>query len=174
MRFPKEVYEIVAKAVEKFKSDNDESIALATQEAEKKIRALPNFNQMIAELITSSIRELVFDERHNKNVDMKRKAGVYGPPGKVNVVSSKSVREAAGISYQYFVAGMTLGLILGSQLPACADQERRHGEGHFKNYRFLSMLIPLVANDKRVMDCVSKKRIVMLWRQADIPGKGAA
>ena len=162
MTFPKEVYDIVDQAVDANKGDIDGAV----KSAERSIRKLECFEAIVSELVSNAIRELIHRNRHEKNVIARKASGHYGQQAKVVVGKSEKVSKAAEIGYDYFIAGMTLGFMLGSQLPAAAAAERAKKEGSARNERLLMLLIPIVPAEKRVQEAVSKRKLLAIWQQA--------
>jgi hypothetical protein len=161
MKIPSEVVEITQKAAEKYPRDIDK----ASENAEKRIRKLPNFGELAADLVRSAIRDLVYDARHNGNTAMKKADGQYGGPGKVTAASSKSVNEAARSVYLYFIAGRTLGDLMGEELLAVAESEQAHADGHKFNARLCRTLAPMVPKKKRVQDAIKERKLWSIFQQ---------
>lgn len=157
---PEDVYRVIAKAIAK----HDETEP-AVEQAIRDVRGLPCFPLLVDTLVNRSVRRLVHDMRHHRTVVVKRESGVYGRGQKIDYQRSTRVNGVFATLYDMAVAGTTLGVLTGKELPEAADRERNIGNGHLANAALLDRLAPLVKEDKRVRDCVSEKRLRSLWRQ---------
>lgn len=169
--FPNEVYTIVRAAAEKFEMD----ISKAALKAEKQIRLLPEFPEIMDSLIKQAILDLVYSARHKMTCSIKRQTNQYGQPSKVSSAGSEAVGEASFSAYSFCVAGTVLGAVLGEDLPSIAEQERAISSGHAYNARLLETLIPLVPKKKRVKDVISEQKLrTIMIRLSNDMGKEAA
>jgi hypothetical protein len=66
----------------------------AVETAERQVRQLPNYDELVGLLVHKAVRGLVYDAWHRLNVKIKREAGFYGGPAKVVVGDSESVKRA--------------------------------------------------------------------------------
>jgi len=138
-------------------------IETAVQKAFEKIRRAKNYAEFVDQLAFEAVRNCVYDCRHTANVQMRRQNGNYGGPAKVESSKSESVRQVSLSLYAYFIAGRTLGTILGEELPAIADSEDKRAEGHRFNANLCRALAPLVSEGKTVQQCVKQRKLKQIW-----------
>ena len=155
VKFPAEVLAIIKKAASRYPSD----IVKATDDAENKIRALPDFDEIVHILIRAAIQEQVYEARHAVTRQIKYETGQYGGPAKVVSGESEGVKRAAISCYQFRIGSTILGLVLGEELLVLAAAENAIGNGHLYNAELLTKLKPLVPEGKRVQDAVSEKKL---------------
>src|SRR5690242_236188 len=80
--------------------------ARACEEAERRVRDLPEFGALVDALVRGAVQDLVHDTQHRDNVAAKRAAGEYGKPGKVSaagpavVEAYRSVYESKQVASQ--------------------------------------------------------------------------
>lgn len=161
MEFPDYVLDIVRKATEDNKGDIDKAVEVA----EAKIRKLKDYDKIVSKLIHNGIRGLVHDFRHSANTRMRKQAGDYTKPPKVQEGTCKAVNKAIESHYDYYIAGTTLGEVFGEDLPRIVDSERAIGEGHFFNVRLGEALISAkVPETKRVKQVISNRRLNQIWQ----------
>lgn len=154
MQYPESFLDIIETTVKEYPSDIDR----ATEEAEKKIRALPEFAGFVDALVRSAVRELVYDQRHIVNVRTKKQAGYYGGQTKLNR-SANGVLAAYESVYQYHIAGTVLGEILGEDLSDIAANERAIASGHTFNADLCEWLAGLVPEGKKVHQAITEKKL---------------
>lgn len=160
--FPKSVLNAAKTAAERHPSD----VPAAVRDAERCIRALPEFDELVDALITRAIRDLVEDARHTQVTQIKRAAGDYKQQPKVVVGGSKAVCEAAALSlFRMPIAGTTLGKILGGDLPEVADHEREKANGSLLNERLCRRLAKVVPAAKMVEEAVTENRLNKIFQQ---------
>jgi hypothetical protein len=161
LQFTDEVLEIVKKATGRHRDD----IERATKEAELKIRALENFDEIVGALVTAAVKELVYRERCVTNHRIKTETGQYGGAAKVVVGNSSGVQRAAESCYNKMIGGMRLGSILGKDLRGLAETEASLASGHSYNRALLLRLDPLVPADKRIQDAIPEKKLRKIMEQ---------
>ena len=159
MEFPKSVEAIVDRAAKKFPSD----ISKAIDQADKEIRKLPEFDELVSMLIRKAVAQLIYDARHSVTNQIKRDSGMYGGPAKVIAGLSKSVNRVAESIYAIRIAGTMLGELFGRDLPGIADSEMAIGHGHLFNARLCQRLAALVPEDKRVQEAVKEKKLQAIF-----------
>lgn len=156
METPKSVLEIVAKAADKYPSD----IPKALDVADKAVRKLPEFEELVSDLVRSAIQDLIYEHRHSVTRQIKRETGKYKVKPKVVVGKSKPVNEAALRSvYLMPIAGTVLGRVLGKDLLGIAKHEQDKANGSAVNARLCFRLDKLVPNTKYVDEVLSEKRL---------------
>lgn len=160
MDIPENVLRIVEEAAGKHPAD----IPKAVERAEKGIRGLAEFDELVSMLVRNTVQELVYDARHRANTRMRREAGDYGGPAKVVSGDSASLGRVCESVYSYRIAGTVLGLVKGADLQAIAEGERSVASGHLFNVRLCLKLQELVPADKRVQDAVTEKRLRGLFK----------
>jgi hypothetical protein len=159
MQWPAEVIAIVEKATERHSADID----AAVKDAETKIRRLDIFPEIESMLISAAVRELIHHRRHNANTQTKRDAGQYDTQRSFEIGSATT--EAYRSVYDYYIAGIQLGSVLGSQLTDIAASEQAKADGHTFNAELCAALKRLVPNDKAVRDCVSEKKLRAMFKK---------
>ena len=142
---------------------NPNDIDTAVKQAFDKIRRARNYAEFVDQLAYEAVRNCVYDCRHTANVQMRRQNGNYGGPAKVESSKSQSVQSVSASLYAYFIAGRTLGTILGEELPAIADSEDKRAEGHRFNANLCRALAPLVSDGKTVQQCVKQRKLKQIW-----------
>lgn len=163
VNYPKNVLKAAKKAAEKYPSDIDKAVATA----EKEIRRLDEFEELVGLLVTSAVEDLVYDARHATNRRIRHSVkgrGVAKP--KVIVGRSRGVQKVCDNIYQYNIAGTTLGLLRGNQLVKTADSERAIANGHSVNVVLCLKLSKIVKGRKVVQTTVSQKRLHAIFRQS--------
>ena len=156
MQIPESVKAVVQQACEQ----HPEDISAAVDTAEQLVHALPEYKSIVRGLIRNCIQELVYDARHVANVATKRNGGYYGGPGKVMVGKSESVQQVYQSVYAYYIAGTTLGELLGKDIPSVREHERSIANGHLFNVRLLEWLESQgVRGDKKVREVVPEKKL---------------
>ena len=158
MEYPTEIWEIVKQAATRCKSRQG-----ACHQAEKKIRAHPEFKSFVDSLVGGAVEELIGHARHAANVRM-RSANSAMP--KVVVGKSPSVLENYDL-YLYRIGGNDLGNMTKEDLQAIAVCERESAAGHIFNARRVDRLAPLVPKGKTVQQAVNKTKLDSVWRDAD-------
>lgn len=158
----------VTKAARKHRDDIDHAV----QCAERAVSKLPEWKDWIADLARAHLRELIHNVRHGDNVTMRRDAGEFGGPAKVDMSTGAANRIANQSWFSYFIGGRTLGQILGKELKGLAKSEREKAEGCIFNAKLLEQLAGMVPEEKRVCDAVSETQIKRIVKGAK--GKRAA
>lgn len=160
MEIPENVLRIVEEMAAKYPAD----IPKAIERAEKDIRSLPEFDELVSMLVRNTVQELVYDARHRANTRMRREAGDYGGQAKVVSGNSACLGRVCVSVYSYHIAGTKLGLVKGADLEAIAESERAIASGHLFNVRLCSKLKGLVPADKCVQEVVSEKKLRALFK----------
>lgn len=137
----------------------------ATTAALARIKKLPNYAEVVEELLRDAVQELIYDIRHRKNVQLKKQEAAYGGPSKVPS-RSPAVRRVHQSLYEYHIAGRTLGDIRGAELETIADHESKTADGHRWNAWLCRELARTVPDDKTVRESVSKKKLQALFKRA--------
>jgi hypothetical protein len=161
VRMPESVIAAAALAAQEHPDD----VARATAEAERAVRELPEFPDLMAGLVTGAVRELVYDARHASNVRTRRQAGRYGTPAKVSPGGSPAVERVYESVYDYFIAGTTLGALRGEELQAVAEKEQGLAEGHLFNAGLCARLSKMVPPGQRVRDAVPERQLRGLFKK---------
>lgn len=143
-----------------------QSIDTAVEHAAARVAKLPEYPTLVADLVTTAIRGLIQDYRHTENTRTRAAAGEYGGPAKVTAGDAAG-RVALGV-YSYYIAGRTLGLILGKELSDIAQSEAARAEGHQFNAALCERLRPLVKDDQTVKQAVTETKLRKLF--ADLQG----
>lgn len=136
-----------------------EDVSAAVDSAYEQIIEMDDFAEFQEKLVRHSIQEHVYDFRHKTATDLKRRNGDFGGPAKVGTSTGAANRVAAMCFLDsYPIDGRSLGSILGKELPALRDAAIGRGRGAFVDAAVCSALIPLVAEEKEVRQCVSDKK----------------
>lgn len=164
MEFPSSVTAIINSAAAKYPSDINRAVTIA----ERLIRRLPEFDELVSMLVRDSILGKIHDARHCANIRMKRDAGAYGGPAKVVSGLSDAVnRVAESVYYNFAIDGKALGNIMGDELKRIAGDERAKSDGHMFNYRLCQRLAAMVPEGKRVRDAVTEKKLKSIFRDLE-------
>ena len=145
-RYPENVYNKIKAIVDKYDS-------LPTQiiQAKKQIRKLRGFQAIVEDFIDSEITDLVYEERHSRNVNQKKNAGMYGGQAKVVPSRSSAVRGVYVSEWYTFTVGPH-GTMLGDMnrldLAEARDAEEGIVIGHAFNRDFCDVLISKLKDDK--------------------------
>lgn len=164
MNFPADCITIADKAITKHGDD----ITAAINLAETQIRKMKEFPELVDSLVRGAVQELVYQRRHVANTAARKAAGAYGQAAKVVTGASEAVQEVARSLYGYYIAGRTLGSVLGSELEEIADSETAVAAGHSFNARLCRKLAQIVPVDKTVREAVSERKLKALF--ADVGG----
>lgn len=160
MNLPESVTAVIAECAEK----HLDSVEAAVAEATGRIRRLKDFDDAVAEFVRHSIQERIYDIRHKSSLEVKRAAGGYGQPAKVNRGDSEVLREISEDRYiNYCIGGMTLGNLTGRELDQVRAQEASARDGHDFNVRLIDRLRPLVGDEKRVRDVISARKMKAIF-----------
>jgi len=169
MTYPETFMAAAREAAAKHGGDIDQATAVA----EAAIRSLPDFADWVNAFVTSAIRELVYDARHQMNVAMKRDTGYYGGPAKVKVGDSADIQKVYQSFYEYHIAGMQLGMLKGADLEGIAESEAARAEGHAFNARLCKKLREVVPDDKTVREAVPERKLREIFKKVQRENKAA-
>lgn len=161
MNYPESVLKLAAEMAEKYAND----INQATAEAERAVRNMPEFGELVAVLVRSAVRGLIYQARHTANVRLRQEAGGYGAAAKVNLAGSEAVGRACESWLVYCIGGTTLGMLKGADLKATAESERSIASGHLFNARLCEALAQIVPDDKQVIEVLTEKRLAGIVRR---------
>ena len=150
---PDEVQKIAAEEAQRHPND----IEVAVSASVTRVRRLPMFEELVDHMIRLAVRGIVTDCRHHANVTLRRKAGEYGGPAKVK--AGRAVDAVAADYYAYFIAGRTLGNILGKELAEIGEAEAKRAEGYQFNALLCERLASLVPEGKTVKQAVKPGRL---------------
>ena len=151
---PETILEIVRKEAEAHPDD----INAALQSAERRIRKLSEFEDLVNQLVSSAIRHLIHDAREAENRKQRRAAG--GPP----IVNVGNCDDVLAVCEQkawmdYFIAGRTLGSITGEELPGIAESERQKASGHSWNAALCKDIAKRVPAERQVREVLTEKQL---------------
>lgn len=149
----------VVRIVKEETSRHPNDIPQAVIATERRIRQLPEFNAIVSELITSAVRDLIYDERHTANVRIKNGSGYYAERPASNGTGSPAVNAAYESVLTYYIAGRQLGELLGEELAGIAEGERGKAAGHTFNAELLDYLGPRVAAGRKVRDVFTDRQL---------------
>lgn len=157
---------VAAEASERNLSD----IEAATDDALSQLRSLPWFEAYVDTLVRDAIRREVCEARHRMSTAIKRSAGQYGGPPKVNVGQSNIVKAVAtACLFNMPFDGRTLGELKGEELPELAEKERNYSRGYANRASLLERLSSIVPPKKMVQRAVKEETVRDMWD--DITGK---
>jgi hypothetical protein len=160
MEYPDNVLRIAERAAKQHPDD----ITKAVDCAERDVRALPEFREIVAVLVRGAVQGLVYEARHQTNRSIRREAGEYGGPAKVSGASD-AVNTVYKSVYDYCIGRTTLGRVLGKELPGIAESERAIAEGHVFNAELCEALSRMVPEERAVKDAVPEKKLRGLFRR---------
>ena len=158
MEYPTKITDIAKDSCTKY-PDVQEAIAKTIN----RVKRLKDYKSFMNVLVYNALTDLVYDTRHRSNVAIKRQAGEYGTGNKTDYVGTRSVQQATKNYLNYYIAGRTLGNILGSEIEDLIDIEVSLSDGHDYNTRILEALKKIVPEDKRVKDVVSNKQLEAIF-----------
>ena len=155
MEFPHELMEIVNEEVRL----HQDSVLVAIERAESRIRKMPNFKDWIESFIHQAIADLVYDCRSKYKHEQKKDAGRYVAAPGVSAQPSKAVSGALQSAYDMLISKTVLGNIYGKELPEIADGEAARADGHMFNARLCRRLIPMVPAEKMVREAGKEQKL---------------
>lgn len=162
---------IVKEDSAKFPDDIDKAVETTI----RRIRKLSDYADYVDGLVYGQIRHMHHDVRHTANVATRKAAGEYGGPAKVTLSEgAANAAAAASLLKTYLINGRTLGDITGKELPAIRDAERNRGAGCYFNAALCEALGPLVADDKRVDECLTDQKALAIFKRVQKSNAGAA
>lgn len=153
------IQKVAAEEADHHPSDIDKAV-LATV---ARVKRMGHYDEFVEELATRAIRGIITDARHTRNVAMRKEMGDYGGPARV-IVGEATAAVAMAV-YSYRIAGTTLGMILGEQLPEIAAHEAARADGHTFNARLCQALAPKVPKGKMVSESVPEQQIKKLFER---------
>jgi hypothetical protein len=160
--FPEDVHDLIAQAVAEHPND----IPAAVEEAERRLRALPDFADLVAQLITQAVQDLVYQRRGMLNVALRREAGDYDTKPRTKLADSPDTLAVWDNVYNYFIDGRTLGDLRGNELQDIEASERNVARGHEFNAELCRWLREQgVVDDRRVKDVVSERKLRTAFRR---------
>lgn len=131
---------------------------------ESLLRSVKRSGEWTDFLIAYACSDLVYDARHKMNVSVRRNAGEYGGPAKVNGESGAASNALVKSPHlHYFIAGRCLGDVFGEELGSLADCERQKAETANFHVRLLANLAERVPEGKRVRDCFTERKLANLF-----------
>lgn len=160
---PIPILDIVKKAAD----EHPDAIERALELALREIQSLPGYSTFIDQLVRRAVRGAIHEYRHQMNVKMKRAEKIYGGAPKVKHGTSKGVGEAYRFGYNYFIAGRTIGSMLGRDLEDIARDERGRAIGHMFNARLCEELCRHVKPEQTVREVVSENRLRLIAARVD-------
>lgn len=165
IKYPKSVLDVARRAVEKYKEDTQ----LAAKEANKNVRRLKDFEELVDLIVFKAMQDLVYDIRHATNVQTRNDAKKYGPGPTVRPGTSKvALQPTQSVLETYYIGSTVLGSLKGSELGKIATDERLRANGHIFNANLCSRLQPLVPKNKTVRECVSQRKIDAIWQASSV------
>jgi hypothetical protein len=148
-------------AANKFPDDIDDAVDWAYVRVQK----LSDYEELCKLLVQRALRSIIADARHSANTKMRRAAGDFGKPAKIASAASPAVNTVAASCYSYFIAGKTLGKVMGKELLGIAETEQERADGCLFNVRLARALNKIVPPDKRVEEAVSEKKLTAIFRK---------
>lgn len=167
MQFSDDVIAIVAMA-----NKRHADIQEALDQAEREIRALPNFDDIVSDLIRHAIQELIYSDRHTVNTKIKRETGQFTAQPKVKMTgavlaSYRAERSLLDLNIQ----GLRLGDMTGADLRDAMGREEAQGRGSLTNSRFLRRIdarySPKDDQVLRTVKGVTDGELRKIWKQAE-------
>lgn len=167
MQIPDEVLAVVAKANKKY-SDIQEAL----DQAEREVRALPVFDDLVTTLVRHAIQDLIYSDRHQVNTKIKRETGQFNATPKVKMTgavlaSYRAERSLLDLNIQ----GLRLGDMTGADLRDAMGREEAQGRGSLTNSRFLrridSRYSPKDDQVLRTVKGVTDGELRKIWKQAE-------
>lgn len=153
---PEEIHQI-ANAIALQLDDADE----AAKVIEGRVKSLPNYPDIVNDLVARSIRDLTYQKRHQENRRLRHEQ--YHSTPKVDSLSDDVSKVERSFYDSYYVNGTTIGNLTGSML----DIEIHKAESNVKTHRFhielFESLRDLVGDQERVRDRVTEKTLVKMF-----------
>lgn len=168
MQFPQEVRVIVREANTNSPSD----IEGATTEALINVKRLSAYDELVDTLVEHAVHDLICDDRHSINTQIKHQSGVYYQTPKTVVGESTAVMRAEFSAYSYRIAGTSLGEVLGKDLLDIAGVEDNKADGHVFNSTLLRRLSNVVPQNKKVRNAITQKKLKSLFAELQATKKG--
>jgi hypothetical protein len=169
MDYPESVLEAVHDAA----AEHGDDLEQATDCAVAKVRGLKEFPTLVDQFVKTAVQELLYRDRHQTNVAIRRQGGQYGAAAKVSPAGSAAVRRVFQSYFDYCVGGKQLGQVLGEELAGLAAGERERAGGHQFNARLLERLQTVVPEGKRVRDVVSNRKLGKLFEEVEAAAEAA-
>jgi hypothetical protein len=164
--FPEPVHETVHDIINEVVTQFPNDIPGAIKAAEQRLRALPEFDDLVATLITSAVQDLIYQRRGAVNVRLRCAAGEFDTKPRTRLQDSPDTLIVWDNVYGYYIAGRTLGEVRGEDLEAIEEGERNVSKGHEFNAELCRWLRQQgVAGEQRVKDVVSEKKLRTAFRR---------
>ena len=161
MRYPKSVVKIIVRCRNKYGTDIDQGV----RKAVAAIKALPEFDELADQFLTTAVRKLLDDSRHQANEERRRNEGAYDIAAKVIPGTSKIVGDTLRASslYSHYIGSTMLGHVYGRDLKGIASSESARASGHEFNATLCLKLSRIVPANKQVRQAVSEKKLRALF-----------
>lgn len=162
--FPKELIKIAVDEVAAHAGDEIEEVADAIFQ---RLDEAGDHDALIQLLAFHAVKGLVYEIRHrsNRSIKAQLKPGSKQRANQVKSIGGRGSRQVARDVYNYYIGKNALGELFGRQLGDIISSEEAIADGHVFNARLLSAIKPLVSKDKRVRQCVSRKRLTSIMQQ---------
>ncbi len=160
MHWPTWVKSAVSAAVDKSPSNP----LAAAENALRQMRENRGFPVLVEDFLLSSVLNLVHQERHHKNGDLKEETN-----GREPVKRGEATEEVYRDIYAYHVAGKILGDVQGAELEPLAQAEEAVAAGHQFKADLLRELSTMVGPEQTVREAVSERKLRALFKRLQNP-----
>ena len=153
--YPAGILEAIKLACENHPTD----IKACISEANSLIESSSDLDAFLSMVREATIEQLVYDQRHRINRQIKKAAGLYKTQDKVNIAASRAVGEVYESVFMIRIAGTILGELRGSQLEGIAKDETARCNGHRFNAELLYWLSDRVAPHQKVSEAIPAREL---------------
>lgn len=162
MQFSKEVLALARNAAEGHPND----VGAATDALLAWVVKLDGYDALVGGLVYQALRTLVYDARAQMNKAQRRERALQSTARRIPLTSTQAEAACRGV-FDYFIAGKTVGQLLGKELIPTALREERHAEARLFHGAFLRGLAAAgVPDEVRVCDALSEAKAQRVWTQA--------
>lgn len=153
MALSEQIKDIAHDAASRFPESPVQASAYAVGE----VRKLPNFDNLIDEMVTQAVSTAVYEARHKITKRLKNDIGYYTRASERKQPASSSAlnRVYRNVFNSYLIGGKTLGSITGAEIKPLIARIRSQVRGHEVNLRLLQWLDEKnLGPDVRVDSCM--------------------
>jgi len=155
----KEVRAIMWECVEKHADSLDDGVEAALS----KVKKLDCFEELSDLFCSKFLRVSMGGMRHEINMEIKRAAGGFYAPAKVNPAKSKIMQKIFRNAMQYQINGTILGKLRGEQLLGLAAGMEKQAGGYLFNATLLRDVAKHVKGVKTVEQSLSVKKLQKIF-----------
>lgn len=133
-----------------------DDIDTAVRDSMGQIESLSTFGRWRDQMVFGYVRMMVHDQRHRRNVQLRKDIGDYGKPAHVKP-EGPALAEAAQISFlnSYSINGRMIGSLSKAELLKAAETDEATAAGKLLNARLCRALAKHARGDLALRDCVT-------------------